>query len=99
MKAIADYPQIATTTLVLDIAVPSTSPVLAVLVSVGPHNVPTVTGGFLKMEARMTPTCVATQREVPRMDLGVIPLTPTFDGNTAISQDVLQEVNSVCLFL
>ena len=79
----------------LAIEVLSTPPSLAVLVSVGPHNVPTVTGGFLKMEARMTPTCVATQREVPRMDLGVIPLTPKFDGNTAIYQDVLQEVESV----
>ena len=33
------------------------------------------------------------------MDLGVIPLTPKFDGNTAMYQDVLQEVNSLYLFI
>ena len=42
---------------------------------------------------RMNLTCVAIQIAVPRMDLGVIPLTLRFDGNIATCLDVLQEVN------
>ena len=41
---------------------------------------------------RMTPTCVVTQMLVPRMDLGVIPLTLRFDGSTATYPAALQEV-------
>ena len=41
---------------------------------------------------RMTPTCVVTQMLVPRMDLGAIPLTLRFDGNTATYPAALQEV-------
>ena len=41
---------------------------------------------------RMTRTCVVTRMLVPRMDLGVIPLTLKFDGNIATYPDVLQEV-------
>ena len=42
---------------------------------------------------RMIPTCVVTQMLVPRMGLGAIPLTLTFDGSTATYPAVLQEVH------
>ena len=45
---------------------------------------------------RKTSTCVVIQIAVPRMDLGVIPLTLTFDGNIATCQNVLQEVHQIC---
>ena len=41
---------------------------------------------------RMIPTCVVTQMLVPRMGLGAIPLTLTFDGSTATYPAALQEV-------
>ena len=44
---------------------------------------------------KMSPTCVVIRMAVPRMDLGVIPLTLKFDGNTVMYLDVLQEVESV----
>jgi len=80
--------------LVLGIVAMWTSPDLVVPVSRGTHNVLIVIGEFLKMPQidRMTSTCVVTQIAVPRMDLGVIPLTLTFDGNIATCQNVLQEV-------
>ena len=67
---------------------------LVVVVSLGPLNVLIVIGGFLKMSLmdRITPTRVVIRIAVPRMDLGVIPLTLKFDGNTATCRDVLQEV-------
>ena len=42
---------------------------------------------------RMIPTCVVTQMLVPRMGLGAIPLTLTFDGSTATYPAALQEVH------
>jgi len=77
----------------------SVSPVLVVVVNLGPLNVLIVIGGFLKMSLmdRMTPTRVVTRIAVPRMDPGVIPLTLKFDGNTATCRDVLQEVTQHCM--
>ncbi|XP_020619347.1 angiopoietin-1 receptor-like isoform X3 [Orbicella faveolata] len=47
----------------------------------------------------MTSTCVVIQIAVPRMALGVIPLTLKFDGNIAMCLNVLQEFLKSCLFL
>ena len=68
---------------------------LVVVFSLGPHNVLIVIGGFLKMSLmdRISPTRVVTRITVPRMDLGVTPLTLKFNGNIATCRDVLQEVN------
>ena len=73
----------------------SMSPGLVVVVRRGYHTVPIVIGEFLKMSQmdRMTPTHVVIQIAVPRMGLGVIPLTLKSDGNIATCHDVLHEVN------
>ena len=94
-----EYPQIVSTNSGLDIEAMSAPPGLVALVNTGPHSALTVTGGCRKIQLmdKMTPTRVAIQKEVPRVDLGVIPLTLTFGGNTAIYQDVLQEVEPVSI--
>ena len=68
---------------------------LVAVASLGPLNVLIVIGGFLEISLmdRIGPTRVVTLIAVPRMDLGVTPLTLKFDGNTATCRDVLQEVN------
>jgi len=78
----------------LVIVATSTSPSPVSLVRRGDHSVLIVIGGFLKMSLmdRMTPTRVVIQIAVPRMGLGVTPLTQTCDGNIATCRDVLQEV-------
>jgi len=85
--------QIVTMVLGLVTVATSMSLGLVVVVSLGLLNVLIVIGGFLKMSLmdRMTPTRVVTRIAVPRMDLGVTPLTLKFDGNTAMCLDVLQE--------
>ena len=70
----------------------STSPGPASLVRRGDPSVLIVIGGLLQMSLldRMTPTRVVIQIAVPRMDLGVIPLTQMCDGNIVTSRNVLQ---------
>ena len=77
----------------------STSPGPVSLVRRGDHSVLIVIGGFLKMllKARMTATRVVIRIAVPRMDLGVIPLTLKCDGNTVTCRDALQEVCGIFL--
>ena len=76
----------------------STSPGPVSLVRHGHHSVLIVIGGNLQMSLmdRMTLTRVVIQIAVPRMDLGVIPLTLTLDGNIATCQNALQEVYRIC---
>lgn len=73
----------------------SMSPGPVVVVRRGDCSVLIVIGEFHKMSQmdRMTPTRVVIQMAVPRMDLGVLPLTLKFDGNIATCRDVLYEVN------
>ena len=72
----------------------STSPGPASLVRRGDPSVLIVIGGLLQMSLmdRMTLTRVVIQIAVPRMDLGVIPLTQMCDGNIVTCRNVLQEV-------
>ena len=72
----------------------STSPGPVSLVRRGDPSVLIVIGGLLQMSLmdRMTLTRVVIQIAVPRMDLGVIPLTQMCDGNIATCRNVLQEV-------